>query len=97
MHDRRRLRHTLSPQLLIEGGHIGYDIRPTRRGKGHATRILELALLRAPSRGITRVLVTCNEDNAASVRVIQQNGGVEAEPSTSEQSGKAVRRFWIEV
>ena len=38
------LRHSLTPWLLEEGGHIGYSVRPSRRREGHATRALRLSL-----------------------------------------------------
>src|SRR4051812_29525388 len=40
------LRHTLNAWLLEEGGHIGYSVRPSRRGQGHASRALAQAVRR---------------------------------------------------
>jgi len=37
------IRHWLTASLLREGGHIGYDIRPSRRRQGYGTRILARA------------------------------------------------------
>jgi len=51
------IRHRLTEALLREGGHIGYDIRPTRRRQGYGTRILALALPHARNLDIERVLV----------------------------------------
>ena len=41
------LRHSLTPWLLEEGGHIGFSVRPSRRRQGHARRALGLALIEA--------------------------------------------------
>ena len=90
-----RLRHRLTEELLKRGGHIGYEVRPSERGKGYATRILAMALEKAAERGIARVLVTCNHDNRASARVIEKNGGVFE--SEVEFDGALNRRYWIEV
>src|SRR5262249_46886874 len=30
------VRHRLTPALMERGGHIGYDVRPTARRRGHA-------------------------------------------------------------
>lgn len=92
-----RLRHRLAPHLEVEGGHIGYDVRPSARRKGVGTRLLALALEKARERGLERVLVTCDEDNTASARIIEKNGGVETTTTVSERSGKVVRRFWIHL
>lgn len=85
------LRHRLNAFLLEEGGHIGYAVRPSRRRAGHATRALGLAVRRAAGLGIDRVLVTCDEDNDASRRTIERNGG------SCEDSRKGKRRYWIDT
>jgi len=38
------IRHGLTPRLLEVGGHVGYDVRPTARRRGHATAMLRAAL-----------------------------------------------------
>lgn len=83
------LRHTLTPWLLEEGGHIGYSVRPSRRRQGHASRALVLALDRAAALGLDRVLLTVDEDNAGSRAVIERAGGV------YEDSRRGKRRYWI--
>ena len=83
------LRHELTDFLVQEGGHIGYAVRPTARRRGVATRALALMLGECRVRGIDPVLVTCDEDNAASARTIEINGGV----LEDVRNGK--RRYWI--
>ena len=83
------LRHVLNDFLLEEGGHIGYSIRPAARRRGHASAALALAVAAAARLGIDRVLVTCEEDNDASRRTIEANGGV----LEDVRNGK--RRYWI--
>jgi predicted acetyltransferase len=90
-----RLRHWLVPQLQVEGGHIGYDVRPSERSRGYGTALLALTLEKARDLGLGEVLVTCDRDNAASVRVIEKNGGREIGRGVSEDSGKAVNRYRI--
>lgn len=91
-----RLRLQLTPDLMDEGGHIGYDVRPSLRGRGYGTALLRLALVEARALGIERVRITCDDDNIASSRVIERNGGVLAGTGTSTKSGKRIRRYWIE-
>ncbi len=64
-----------TPYLITYGGHIGYSIRPARRGRGYGKRILKLALEKSRRVGLERVLVTCDADNLASKRIIESNGG----------------------
>ena len=90
------LRHRLNDFLLREGGHIGYSIRPSLRGRGLATRQLALVLEAAGRRGLRKVLVVCESDNPASARVIEKNGGRMESEVTAEETGKMMRRYWIE-
>ena len=83
------IRHTLNDFLLEVGGHIGYDVRPSRRREGHATAMLRAALPWARDLGIDPALVTCDEDNTASIRVIVAAGGV------LEDVRGIKRRYWV--
>jgi predicted acetyltransferase len=91
------LRHQLTPALEHEGGHIGYDIRPSARRRGYGTLILALTLKRARNLGLARALLTCDTDNTASARIIERNGGALAARVVSERSGKLISQYWIEL
>src|SRR5262245_57716230 len=65
------IRHDLNASLLVEGGHIGYAVRPAARRRGVASAALGQALRLAARRGIDPVLVTCDDDNIASGRTIE--------------------------
>ncbi len=56
-------------------GHVGYSVVPWKRGRGHATRALQLLLPYARVEGLSYVELTTDADNAASQRVIEKNGG----------------------
>jgi predicted acetyltransferase len=86
------LRHRLTEELRQVGGHIGYWIRPSARGRGLATWALGAVLTKARGLGLQRVLLTCRNDNAASARTIERNGGV-----LEEVVGGVRRRYWIEL
>ncbi|TCI57614.1 GNAT family N-acetyltransferase [Exiguobacterium sp. SH1S21] len=90
------IRHELNAHLLNFGGHIGYGIKPSARGRGLATEQLRLALEKAKELGIERALITCDRENVASRQVILNNGGVADTPYT-EEGGNVVERFWIDV
>ncbi len=83
------LRHRLTERLRRLGGHIGYDVRPSARRRGHATAMLAAVLPVAHAMDIDPVLVTCDVDNMASRRVIEANGGV------LENEVEAKLRFWV--
>ena len=89
------LRHRLNDFLAEYGGHIGYSVRPDERRKGYAKRMLALVLEEARGRGISRVLITCDDDNVASARTIEANGGVFER--TACLDGEVLRRYWIEL
>lgn len=73
---RLSIRHVLNDALRIEGGHVGYDTVPSFRGRGVATEMLRHALPIARTLGLTSVLITCDDTNSRSIRVIERNGGV---------------------
>ena len=85
------LRLRLSAYLLEEGGHIGYSIRPSERGKGYAKEALCQGLQVAKEKNIKRALVTCSTENPASRAVILANGG------QFEDVRNGTERYWIEV
>lgn len=57
-------------------GRIGYSVRPSQRRKGYASEILKLTLIEAAKCGLSKILITCNEPNIASAKVIEKNGGI---------------------
>ena len=91
------VRHELNEILAAWGGHIGYGVRPSARGHGHAGAMLGAMLdyIRA-NLPLKRALLTVNLDNPASIRVIEKNGGVlEREVDNPWVPGKRGRRYWI--
>jgi predicted acetyltransferase len=83
------IRHRLTPHLRDYGGHIGYDVRPSARRRGHATAMLAAVLPVAGAMGIDPVLVTCDEDNIGSRKVILANRGV------LEDKRGIKLRYWV--
>ncbi len=94
------IRHRLTPALLRYAGHIGYEIRWSQCGKGYGTAMLALALAYADSAlGLKRVLITCDDDNLASARVIEKNGGVLENRVVNhlDRGTVTTRRYWIDI
>lgn len=85
-----KLRHYLNESLLKNGGHIGYGILKSERGKGYGNLILQELLKKAKAIGIDKALLTCDEDNLGSRRVIEGNKGV------LEKIEEGNCHYWIE-
>lgn len=89
------IRHYLNEYLTEAGGHIGYGVRKTERNKGYAKQMLKLALEKCKELKIKRVLITCDEDNIASEKVIlSANAKLE---DIRNVDGENKKRFWIDL
>jgi len=90
------LRHYLNGGYLAEhGGHIGYGVRPSERGKGYAKAMLLLCLEECRKLGLEEVLVICDIDNHASRGVIKACGGVFERLAIT--GGEIDERYWINL
>lgn len=90
-----RIRHELIPVLLLDGGNIGYDVRPSERRRGVGRELLRLTLDEARRIGLRRVLLTTETTNVGSIGVILANGGLFADTSASPNTGRTLNRYWI--
>jgi predicted acetyltransferase len=86
-----KVRDYLNDHLKKIGGHIGYTIRPSERGKGYGNLILKELLKKAKEKGIEAALLTCGEGNVRSRKVIEHNGG-ELDGITEGEC-----RYWIHL
>lgn len=92
-----RLRPEPYGRFLQIGGHIGYDIKPSARNKGYGSEILRLTLLEAVKINLPKILVTCDDDNTGSWKIIEKNDGVLENKVIDTRDGKEVRRYWIDL
>jgi predicted acetyltransferase len=58
------------------GGHIGYGVEPSHRGRHFAERAVRLLLPFIRQHGFERVWITCNPDNWPSRRTCERLGAV---------------------
>ncbi len=91
------IRKSLNDFLLQSAGHIGYSVAPSERRKGYATNMLQLALQEAPKFGLSKVLITCTDDNVGSIGVIEKNGGTLEDIRVDSYNNELTRRYWIPV
>ncbi|MEK7570765.1 MAG: GNAT family N-acetyltransferase [Patescibacteria group bacterium] len=89
------IRHRLNEELGKINGHIGYFIRPSKRQMGYGKKILALALPEAERLGLAKVLVTCDEDNIGSRKIIEANGGVLENIVDQGHNLPPKRHYWI--
>lgn len=86
-----KLRHKLNDKLLNYGGHVGYIVRPSERGKGYGKLFLGELKSVAKSIGIERLLITCDDTNYRSRAVVESNNGI------LEEISDGICRYWIEI
>ena len=68
--------------------------------KGYGTLMLKEALRYSNEvLGLNKVLITCNDDNIGSARVIEKNGGVLLDKIINHIDGvdRLTRRYWITI
>ena len=95
---RASIRHVLNDRLLVDGGHVGYGVAPSERRKGYAREILRQSLEALKTQGVKRALITCDDDNNASIRTIETNGDVlENKVPRHGTAGGLTRRYWIDI
>lgn len=91
------LRHELNDFLKKIGGHIGYGVIEKYRRRGFASEMLLQSLPYAKELGISKVLVTCDDDNIGSIKTIEKGGGVLENKIEQEGDKPLKRRYWIQI
>lgn len=92
------IRLSLNESLRKYGGHIGYSIRPTERGKGYNKINLYLGLKVCQEYGIDKVLMDADKDNPASWKTMEALGGVNVrEYFDNENAHCTVKDYEINV
>ena len=91
------IRHDLKGNLSNIGGHIGYAIRPSERGKGYGGLQLNLLIEKLNEMNIEKALITCRENNIASKKIIEKFIGITDYLVPSMYEGIMEYRYWIDV
>ena len=92
------IRIKLTDNLLKYGGHIGYGVNPKYWRQGYGKKILKLALQEYKDLiEEDKILITCDDDNIGSYKIIEFSGGVLENKVTNEDLGERfiTRRYWI--
>ncbi len=89
------IRHQLNDFLFKIGGNIGYGVLPSYRRMGYAKATLTQSLEVSKSIGLERALITCDDNNIASIKTIEGcDGRLE---NKIEVNGLVKRRYWIDL
>ena len=92
------IRLVLNEKLKKYGGHIGYCIRPTERGKGYNKINLYLALKVCQENGIEKVQMDADKDNPASWRTMEALDGIMIREFYDNENTKSiVKAYEIQV
>lgn len=92
------IRIRLTDNLLKYGGHIGYGVNPRYWKMGYGKEILKLALKQYKDLiEEDKILITCDDDNIGSYKIIEANGGKLENKVKNEDCGEKflTRRYWI--
>ena len=84
------IRLALNERMRNYGGHIGYSIRPTERGKGYNKINLYLGLKECNRYGIETVLMDADLENPPSWRTMESLGGVRVREYFDEANEQAM-------
>lgn len=88
------IRLVLNEKLKKYGGHIGYCIRPTERGKGYNKINLYLALKVCQENGIEKVQMDADKDNPASWRTMEALDGIMIREFYDNENAKSILKAY---
>jgi predicted acetyltransferase len=71
---RINLRIESTVEILLYGGHAGYEVHPPYRGRRYAERAVRLLMPLAQALGIDPLWITCDPENLASRRTLELAG-----------------------
>lgn len=90
---RSNLRHSLTPGLEQDGGHIGLAIAPQYRGKGYGKILLLETLKKAKEKNINPALVFNHDDNLPAWKMSESLNGKLERKNFIESKGLYVRKY----
>lgn len=91
------LRHKLNKDYYERLGNVAYYVKKSSRNNGFATEALKQAIKIYQKHNIKKILITCFEDNIASINVIKKNNGKLECKFKDEMTNKTILKWWISI
>lgn len=91
------IRYNLNERLLLNGGHIGYSIRPTERRKDYNKINLYLGLKRLDELNVETALLDCVKSNIGSSKTMLALGAKKYNEIYNEDYGEVVEKYKIDI
>ena len=90
------IRHRLNWHLEKWGGHIGFIVRPSMRGKGYGKKLLQKAIPYIAHMGIERALLTIDPDDKGANKIVQFVGGKMQDTLPATDKFPSRNRYWLD-
>lgn len=78
-----------------EFGNLGYEISPKHRNKGYGRKMLAELIKQLKAEKVGSVLLTLSQDNLASEKIIELNGGIFLKLLKSKESNMDLKLYEI--
>ncbi len=88
-----KIRHYLTELTRVNGGHIGYYVRKTHRGRGLGIFSLKLGLEKLREFGVSKALITIFPENKPSIKITEAEGGVYEDTVFHIESDHQINRY----
>ncbi len=91
------LRHRKTQHNLLFAGQLGYGVPPSHRRCGYGTIMCTKLLEKAAEQGFSSLIITCRDDNLASAKIIEKNGGILLNKIYNKEDRIDMRRYQVDL
>lgn len=91
------VRHKPTKENVMFKGQLGYGVLPSKRGCGYGKLMCALLLEKCKEKGFNEVIITCRDDNIASAKIIEHNGGKFQNTVFDKKNDVFLRRYLVNL